>query len=221
MSGDELQNEGQTQWAHEQREQRFQSLRQLAQRRQAKAGNEATAPSAPAMSRTAVGLGVSLAPRRRLRRGRIVLAGATVIVLVLAGVGAYLHAQRPSEPTMNRPPNVVRTKRFRPSQDGIGCVANVVWSPDNVHIAVFGYAGNGQGACPQSDIGALAVSGHTPTVIGIYDASGTLMSRIQPDTAIRSALGLPTPTALDASQAPMVRVHVTIQADPESRRRAA
>ena len=67
------------------------------------------------------------------------------------------------------------SRRMNPLGDGLFCATQVAWSPDSTRIAVVGYSVNCSGAGP----------GRTPGLIVVYAAaSGTLIQKLQPDTAV-------------------------------------
>lgn len=130
--------------------------------------------------------GRRLTGRQRLWRAGTA-TGAVALVCVLLLVGTYASTLRHFFATPPPQPFTLQAAR-----DGLVCVSDIAWSPDSRQIAVAGYMHLGCGADAYA----------TPLIL-IYDAaSGRLVRRIQPETAVLPALhtllpNLPLPSESD------------------------
>lgn len=106
-------------------------------------------------------------------------AKALAILTVVGALAASLSgcASAGSTTTSHSAPTATpapTSLRMNPIGDGLFCATQFAWSPDSTLLAVVGNGVNCSGAA----------SGRTPGLILIYDRSGKLRQKLQPDTAV-------------------------------------
>ncbi len=140
------------------RERRLAALRELAQ------DQGGAAPDAPAQL-AAPAAGAARAPRRR---GRSMWWVALAVVVLGAGLVALVVAKRAPAGHPRAQPAVTT---IVPRAERMGCVEDVVWSPDGAKVAVLGYD---------------ECSGAKPTgLINVYAAAtGQLVQQLHPDDTL-------------------------------------
>ena len=111
-------------------------------------------------------------PRRKPRRARWLVAGAAVVCLAVIGGLALRGLLTAPARHINTPPSPPAMLTLHPGANGLGCPADVAWSPRGTSIAVLGSAD-----CT------------TQGVVNLYRASdGKLTGQIWLDGAIQAAL---------------------------------
>lgn len=112
--------------------------------------------------------------RLRSAKALAILAVVGALAASLSGcasASARSTAMSHSAPTATPAPTSLR---MNPIGDGLFCATQFAWSPDSTLLAVVGNGVNCSGAA----------SGRTPGLILIYDRSGKLRQKLQPDTAV-------------------------------------
>ena len=126
------------------------------------------------------------------------LAAIGMIAASLSGC-AGASAASAAHPTATGKPIPTRSALagllMNPLGDGLFCATQVAWSPDSTRIAVVGHSVNCSGAG----------SGRTPGLILVYAvASGTLIQKLQPDTAVLALSAIAQQVAANSAAGGMI-----------------
>ncbi len=124
-----------------------------------------------------------------LRRRRVqvsvtsmILLTALAILLGVSGGFSWLAARispTPSPSPVIRRPYFQYSTKSRPQQDGIACLINAAWSPDNRQVAALGYSNY----CPAYQ------SEPPPGLVNLYNAaSHKLVEQVHIDSIVEAAL---------------------------------
>lgn len=128
-------------------------------------------------------------PALARRRRRLRLAGN--LAIAMAAIVAAILLAWPVPPAQPARPAVVL---LLPRGDGVECARDAEWAPDSTRLAVLGYTQR----CPEPAVSAAQPTG---TML-VYNAlTGSLISRIHPDTLIARAVSAPPGSAIEYNAA--------------------
>ncbi len=162
------------------RDQRIEAFRVLA--REGGQTRSPSAPSTPNIARPPLAPPTPAAPRSRKA---LLLAGISVLIVVVVAGGLIARAVLSSTPSRQQQASVTRV--FDPKGSGVSCPRDASWSPDGKIVALLGYQGN----CANSFPGMYS---YHAGVIVLYDqTAGRVTNTIQPDPLITTALQLTPP----------------------------
>ncbi len=152
--------QGEAQDSDAQRAARLAALRQLAD---TPTQQPASPPPAPVHSGFTTGGQLGVARGHTRRSGRILIAVASLIILVALGATLVIRAHLQSQSAATTHPPAARYIQIAPLSDGLNCPVDIAWSPDGTRLAALGYSGH----CPDWPPDAAYTSG----LLLIYNAS--------------------------------------------------
>ncbi len=132
-----------------------------------------SAPSARTAPSSTLAALVSGRPSRGGGRRGAIIGVVLLVVVVIASVAVGAHFVMGQRVTLPAPKPVVQ---LNPTDDNLGCINTIAWSPDGTEVAMLGnLQGDCEGGSPDSPTDAIFIYGA---------ASGKLVEQLHPDPTI-------------------------------------